>query len=60
MNALVVQMEVPLNSKQRSNSRGRWSVRLNNDLLDLVQQYNFSWNIIAENVGFSPEVYFVE
>ena len=60
MNAFVVQMEAPLNSKQRSNSRGRWSVRLNNDLLDLVQQYNFSWNIIAENLGFSPEVYFVE
>ena len=49
-------MEINSSVKQRPNSRGRWSVRLNNDLLDLVQKFSFSWSEIALRLGFDEEV----
>ena len=49
-------METTSSVKQRPNSRGRWSVRLNNDLLDLVQKFSFSWSEIALRLGFDEEV----
>lgn len=52
-------METNSSVKQRPNSRGRWSVRLNNDLLDLVQKFSFSWSEIALRLGFDEEVFFV-
>lgn len=38
--------------------RGRWSVRLNNELLDLVQKGIDSWESIASKLGFSVNVSF--
>lgn len=44
------------NGKFSIQSRGRWSIRLNNELLDLVQKGIDSWESIARNLGFSVNV----
>ena len=36
--------------------RGRWSIRLNNELLDFVQKEVDSWEGIASKLGFTVEV----
>ena len=38
--------------------RGRWSIRLNNELLDLAQREVDSWEFISKKLGFSIEVRF--
>lgn len=44
------------NGKPFVQSRGRWSLRLNNELLDLVQKDVYSWDTIAKKLGFSENV----
>lgn len=46
------------NGKFSIQSRGRWSIRLNNELLDLVQKGVDSWESIARYLGFSVNVLF--
>ncbi len=38
--------------------RGRWSVRLNNELLDLTQKNVDSWESISAKLGFDVNVLF--
>ena len=48
--------EINSNGKPFIQSRGRWSLRLNNELLDLVQKDVYSWETIANKLGFSETV----
>jgi hypothetical protein len=49
-------MEISLPSKQSTIYRGRWSLRLDNELLDAVQKEDMSWSSVASTLGFSVEV----
>jgi hypothetical protein len=49
-------MEISLQSKQSTIYRGRWSLRLDNELLDAVQKEDMSWSSVASTLGFSVEV----
>ena len=42
--------------KNTIQSRGRWSVRLNNELLDLTQKNDNNWESISEKLGFDVNV----
>lgn len=42
--------------KNITQLRGRWSVRLNNELLDLTQKNADNWESISEKLGFDVKV----
>ena len=44
------------NGKYLTQHRGRWSMRLNNELLDLVQKEVDNWDFISNKLGFSVDV----
>ena len=51
-------METSSTQKRLFTTRGRWSVRMDSDLLDYVQHFNYPWEMVADKLGFSIDVAF--
>lgn len=49
-------MEANSTQKRLFTVRGRWSVRMDSELLDYVQHFNYSWETVAEKLGFTIDV----
>lgn len=49
-------MEASSTQKRLFTTRGRWSVRMDSDLLDYVQHFNYPWEMVADKLGFSIDV----
>ena len=49
-------MEASSTQKRLFTTRGRWSVRMDSDLLDYVQHFNYPWEMVADKLGFNIDV----
>ena len=49
-------MEASSTQKRLFTTRGRWSVRMDSDLLDYVQHFNYPWGMVADKLGFNIDV----